>query len=467
MVKTRRGTDTNKFGGFNSIGALHGTGNLDLNNTNTADSTSHSMATASEANSSHQDQTFSLAPPEPPLWFLEVRKSLLKIDSIDERLANIENKLQLVESDIASVKVSVNFACEEAKQATTQAKASEETCSTLKNENGQLRKEICELRERLVQQESQARRNNLLFNGIQEKTKETWSETETAVREVLSTVLGLDQKNVKFERVHRIGQKHANKTRSILAKFCYFQDREQVWGLRKKLSGTVYTMSEDFPPEIIQERRTLFPVLKAAKASSSVKNVQLKVDKLLIDGKTYTSKSLNDLPAPLKPKNFSTKRINGVSLFASKHSLLSNFFTCEPGILIDMKTYCSTEQYFQSEKAIFFKDEVTTAKIMAEKDPYKIHSLGKIIRNSNETIWALEAYKVLLKCNIAKFTQHREAREALLETGTDSLGEATLDPTFGIGLTIHDSNASNKEKWTGKNIFGQVLEQVRAEIQKN
>ena len=97
---------------------------------------------------------------------------------------------------------------------------------------------------------------------------------------------------------------------------------------------------------------------------------------------------------------------------------------------------------------------------MAEKDPYKIHSLGKLIRNCNETIWEPEAYKILLKVNIAKFTQHPEAREALLETGTDSLGEATLDPKFGIGFSIHDPNATDKEKWTGNNLFGQVLEKL-------
>ena len=140
MVKTRGGMDTNKIDKFYSIGNFYETVNLELDNTSSSDSTSKSIAAAGDANSSYQDQIFTVALPEQPMWFLEVRKSLSKIDSIDDRLAKFEHKLQMIETDIASVKVSVNFACDEAKQAASLAKAGEETCSTLKNENGLLRK---------------------------------------------------------------------------------------------------------------------------------------------------------------------------------------------------------------------------------------------------------------------------------------------------------------------------------------
>ena len=129
-----------------------------------------------------------------------------------------------------------------------------------------------------------------------------------------------------------------------------------------------------------------------------------------------------------------------------------------------METFFSTEQYYQAKKSVFFNDEVTAAKIMAEKDPYKIHSLGKRIQNCDEEKWQPEACKVLLKVNNAKYEQLCVAREALLATGTDALGEATLDPTFGIGLHINDPAAFDRSKWTGKNLFGNVLEQIRTHL---
>ena len=76
-----------------------------------------------------------------------------------------------------------------------------------------------------------------------------------------------------------------------------------MWRLSKKLSSTKFVTLEDFPPEIIEERRSLLPILKAAQNCKTVKTAVLNYNKLHIDGRTYDVNSLNKLPESLKPEN--------------------------------------------------------------------------------------------------------------------------------------------------------------------
>ena len=317
----------------------------------------------------------------------------------------------------------------------------------------------------MTQQESQSRRNNLLFNGIVEKDNESWEDCENSICNVIKNTMGVVTVP-KFDRVHRIGNKIPGRNRTIIAKFCFFKERDIVWGQRKKLAKTGFRISEDFPIEIVEERKVLYPIWKAAINCPTVKTAYLKVNKLQINGKLYSTKNLKDLPPQLQPTNFSTKRENGVVLFSSKNSVLSNFYSEQP-ITIEDKTYYSTEQYYQATKAKFFNDESSYNKIMAESDPLKIYSIGKRISNCDEAVWDAKADTVLYDANIAKFKQISAAQEFLLGTDDDLIGEATTHPTFGIGRHISDPMALIETEWTGKNRFGKVLEKIRTELRQS
>jgi ribA/ribD-fused uncharacterized protein len=111
-------------------------------------------------------------------------------------------------------------------------------------------------------------------------------------------------------------------------------------------------------------------------------------------------------------------------------------------------------------------DELAS-KIMLESDPYKLMSLGYKVRGVNNAAWLPEAKKILYKANLEKFTQIKAARDALLATGNDHLGEATQNRTYGLGLHLNDPAAMDISKWTGNNAFGDILEGVRSQIQRN
>ena len=79
--------------------------------------------------------------------------------------------------------------------------------------------------------------------------------------------------------------------------------------------------------------------------------------------------------------------------------------------------------------------------------------MGKQIRNYDEAKWQQRSSQVLYDANCEKFTQLPLAKSALLATGNDHLGEATIDPVYGIGLCIDNPQALDSDKWKGSSFL--------------
>jgi len=69
-------------------------------------------------------------------------------------------------------------------------------------------------------------------------------------------------KNITSRRVHRLGGKipNARRPRLVVAKFEHFKQKELVRSRSRKLKGTDYSMNDQFPKEILERRRVLFPI---------------------------------------------------------------------------------------------------------------------------------------------------------------------------------------------------------------
>ncbi|KAK3107397.1 hypothetical protein FSP39_002575 [Pinctada imbricata] len=128
-------------------------------------------------------------------------------------------------------------------------------------------------------------RDNLLFSGIPEEEEEDCEET---VKEFIRTDMRV-RKEIDFERVHRIGKYPTNpnsRPRTIVAKFSRFKDRELVRRQAPKtLKGTGFYVQEQFPVEVEQRRKSLFPVMRDARRRH--RKVKLVRDRLYIDGVEY------------------------------------------------------------------------------------------------------------------------------------------------------------------------------------
>ena len=357
-------------------------------------------------------------------------------------------KVDFALGEIAHCKKDVENMKKETKCMSVELQTARNEIVSLKNEN-----EL--LHNRITQLDSYGRRSNLIFYGLTQKPNENCSDT---VKTVLKTKLGIENvEAMRFERCHRTPAPIDPKP--VIVRFNWYQDRDSVWKARKKLQGTKISLSEDFPREIADRRKTLFPILKKAKELG--KNAFMVADKLHIDGSVYTVSNLHTLPPNLDPAHLATKRIGNVTAFFSKSSPLSNFF--EANVKIENENFVTVEQYFQYRKALFAEKPDIAWRIKNTKSPGLCKKLGDSIK-LDDASWLPTAKETLSRACAAKFKQNIRARNFLLNTEKTVLAEASKDRYWGIGASLNSEGIDDMSKW-GSNVFGDILMSVRQRIQ--
>ena len=129
------------------------------------------------------------------------------------------------------------------------------------------------------------------------------------------------------------------------------------------------------------------------------------------------------------------------------------------------KIFDNCEQYMMACKALLFEDITVFNKIIASQDPKKIKSLGRQVKNFDQTIWGLHKYKIVVNCNFLKFSQDKNLKDILMSTQNKIIVEASpLDNIWGIGFKAADALA-NINKW-GENLLGLALVEVREKLRK-
>ena len=138
----------------------------------------------------------------------------------------------------------------------------------------------------------------------------------------------------------------------------------------------------------------------------------------------------------------------------------SQWYNCK--FTVDEITYHTAEQYMMAQKALLFNDNEIFNEIMKANHPKEYKELGRKIKNFSEVKWNESKYQIVLKGNIAKFSQNEKLKAFLLNTGTKILVEASpYDKIWGIGLSANEENIENPLTWKGENLLGFALMEVR------
>lgn len=147
-----------------------------------------------------------------------------------------------------------------------------------------LSRELVELRERHIDLQTRSMRENLVFAGIPESNEDEQSdETGTIIKTFMTEKLKFEAP-IEFVRAHRFGRKD-KKPRPIVCRFKTFNDRETVRKSATNLKGTAFSINEQFPKEINDRRKELWPYYKEAKEQE--KKAFFRRDKLIIDGRQF------------------------------------------------------------------------------------------------------------------------------------------------------------------------------------
>ncbi|XP_072558394.1 uncharacterized protein [Paramormyrops kingsleyae] len=212
------------------------------------------------------------------------------LESIDKRLSSFDARLSLVEilhQEFTSLRESLEFSQQQVETLAAENASLRGSVKSLTENVTNLKEENKKIKETVIDLQARSMRDNLVFSGIPESAEE---DAEIMVKTFIKTHLKLPEDTVEsicFDRVHRLGAKRpgALRPRPIVAKFGNFKQKQQVKSRGRELKGTDFGVNDQFPKEILERRKVLFPIRRSSiqKGSRAV----IAVDRLYVDGQLY------------------------------------------------------------------------------------------------------------------------------------------------------------------------------------
>lgn len=210
--------------------------------------------------------------------------------SIEQRLTSVDARLNLMEilhQEFQAMRESLEFSQQQVVSLAAENKELRGSVKSLTEGMSQLCKDNKYLKETVLDLQARSMRDNLVFSGIPEKAEE---DPERTVADFLTKNLKLPMETVKtitFHRVHRLGGKKpdSRRPRPIVVKFEHFKQKVLVKSRGRELRGTDFGVNDQFPREILDRRRILFPIRKRFLDEGS--RAVVAVDKLFVNGQLY------------------------------------------------------------------------------------------------------------------------------------------------------------------------------------
>ena len=237
-----------------------------------------------QTTTTNQDMVFNL---QTILNDIQSRLTKLNVlDSINDRLRNIEQRFEMVENDISQLKRSVT---EHEKYLETNELQCRDFHARIQNfeiARDELDHRTKEIHETLLDQQTRSMKYNLIFENIPEVIPNTdmKEDTQQILKDFLQSELEIE--NVQFHNVHRLKPRRDRKPPSIVAKFIYNKDKDSVLkAARAKLVHKPFKIYQQYPQEISERRRVLVPTMKELRDQN--RRAYIVKDKLYVDGRLY------------------------------------------------------------------------------------------------------------------------------------------------------------------------------------
>ena len=139
---------------------------------------------------------------------------------------------------------------------------------------------------------------------------------------------------------------------------------------------------------------------------------------------------------------------------------LSNWYLSD--FIVDGIKFTSMEQYIMYSKCVCFGDTASANAVLATDDVAEQKAIGRQAQNYIDFVWAGRRQLTAAKGLYAKFSQNEELQRLLFDTGDAYLVEcAVKDRIWACGTDLHDDSRTDAGKWTGQNILGFALMEVR------
>lgn len=315
--------------------------------------------------------------------------------------------------------------------------------------------------------------NNLIIEGIPELSEISEEEaksiltTDDQVFSFLDKVLGISKPDI--DSMYRLGRPRQDpaSARPILVKFQRPRDRKAVWRARSLLNNKAnfkYRIKEDLPQELRPQMAALLKVAQQARRyPKNYRNVMVKDFRIHVNGYSYAPDQLENLPKKLRPSYVSTPGNLEAVAFYGRHSIFSNHYRCN--FMVGEIVFTSIEQYLAYKRASLASDPEKAQQALDSSDPVDSKRILTSLKTaSSENNWLEKRHDILFSGLYAKFTQNQPLMQYLLDSENRKLGEASRDLTWGTGVPLTDRNVLTTDGWTGHNLLGKTLMEVRQDI---
>ena len=401
----------------------------------------------------------------------EWQKLMQKIDDIDKRtkgIKDIKDAMTEVKKDVNNLRTkceSMQTALDEYANRTINLEKkmedlgkTHELIELLETELKATETENTRIKEHLLSQECYSRRDNLIFEGIKEQEGK---DTYAVLKDFLITTLHLEPhmcQDMLLANCHRLGNQRHGNPRPIIARFILEKDRSSVWLKKSSLKGLPFVIREDYPAEIVNRRKFMYPLFVEARKQD--KSARLLTDKIFFKGKTYNYSNAYELAQIVNFLDKGTRQRNGFTIFHGRTSVYSNFF---PAPFKDGNTkFTSSEQMYQHELCLYFGDAHAARQVMLQTDPVAMKKIGDRVAitqsDRREDWYKHRAREVMATAVFLKFTKN----PILLQHLCAAEGQF-VEANFH-DHTLKDDDIFNPSCWKGKNWLGEILSDLKDKI---
>lgn len=309
-------------------------------------------------------------------------------------------------------------------------------------------------------------KNNLIVEGIREPQVDSFRSAYYQARSFVRNNLGINY--AEIDRAYRLGNPRGGNSqpRPLLIRFTRLGDRMDAWEARYKLNATDNLfIKEDLPIPLRPIQAALMSVAQVARRKPrKYPNVMIRDFRLFIND-SYGVEDLEKLPEDLRPSSISTPGNTQVVIFFGRDSRFSNHYNSK--FVLQDTTYSSIEQYLANMRATVAGNQELKEKALAADDPRAAKKiLNALHGDPSDDEWARQRHDILFDGLLAKFHQSEDLKAYLLSTEQRVLGEASRNKTWGIGLTLTENGRLNPRNWTGENLLGTTLMEVRERLKE-
>lgn len=429
-----------------------------------------------DAEGPHDDKT--PPPPAPvPLSLEDVMEAVRNIgESSNKTLASVGElglDMKRLNEKVVNIDSKADQAAATASEAKSQVEELSEELQMLKRDvqravtmpiTQQYKGELRDMRLQLEKQEGYSRRFNIIIQGIPENDDETENRLYVKVRSFLNNNVGIT--DIGFDICHRLGAKNNRgdeRDCRVIVKFAYLRDRNRVWEARSTLKNSNYRLILDKPRSVKEREALSFKIVKAAQASPEFRSAKFQYGKVWLDGVGYDFEEFEFLPVQLRPAFVSSPRNDKVIVFFSRFSPLSNHYWAP--FELEGRRYVTVEQFLARSRAVMVRRFGTAARAMSTNDAFEHkRMLNQMREDGKDDLWESGLDKILVPALYAKFSQNPLPKEFLMNTNDRTIGEASYDLQWGIGVDLCHHAVLNEKYWTGNNRQEKALMEVRRRL---